>query len=182
MKQLTQLCPLLPCGWLRWHHWTTHQTATSWGPGPRSELCHCGSRPSCWHSHLSPHGPAWKETGGRRAITNNWMAAIVSSTNLHPEHKNPSWSINYSQIHMVQLNHINRTAEQNWTSCTALGWPGWPRRALIRMWSSWSKSMYTELRTKLRTYKKIISGAVKGLKCWSLISIPKLDITCQHMA
>lgn len=42
--------------------------------------------------------------------------------------------------------------------------------------------MYTELRIKLRTHKKIISGAVKGLKCWSLVSIPKLDITCQHSA
>lgn len=35
---------------------------------------------------------------------------------------------------------------------------------------------------KLRTHKKKIFGAVKGIKCWSLISIPKLDITCQHSA
>lgn len=65
---------------------------------------------------------------------------------------------------MVLLIHINRTTEQNWTSCAALGWPGWPRRALIGTGSSWSKSMYTELRTKLRAHKKNYPWGSKRIK------------------
>lgn len=80
------------------------------------------------------------------------------------------------------LIHINRTTNQNQSSCTALGWPGWPSRVPIRKGSSWSKSMYSELMVKLKTHKKNIFGPVKGIKCWSLIAIPKLDITCQHSA
>lgn len=41
--------------------------------------------------------------------------------------------------------------------------------------------MYSELTVKL-TYKKNIFQAAQGIKCWPLISIPKLDITCQHLA
>lgn len=80
------------------------------------------------------------------------------------------------------LLNTNRTTKESQTSCTAFGWPGWPSGVLIRRGSPWSKSMYSELALKLRTHKKEIFGAVKGIKCWSLISIPKLDITCQHSA
>lgn len=40
--------------------------------------------------------------------------------------------------------------------------------------------MSSELTAKLKNHEKKSLGTVKGVKHWSLISIPKLDITCQH--